>query len=94
MIRVCCPAPERLSASRQRDWGTTAVLLIDLIATLSVSTWGILYLKTDLKYLLVIVVITLGLALLVGLLLRSSPPSGKGGTASMPGLRAPKELFI
>jgi hypothetical protein len=63
-----------------RDWGTTAILLIDLAATLGVSAWGILFLKTDLKYLLLIVAIALGLALVVAMLLRAGrnrkPSSG------------------
>jgi len=46
-------------------------LLVDLIATLGVAAWGILYIRTDVKYLLIIVAITLGLALFIGLLLRS-----------------------
>ena len=62
-----------MPSSGGRDWGTTAVLLIDLVATIGVSTWGVLYLKTDLKYLLLIVAITLGLAFLVGVLIQSSP---------------------
>jgi len=61
-----------LSDSRPRDWGTTAVLLIDAIATVGVATWGILYIKTDIKYLLIITAITIGLAFFVGLLLRAS----------------------
>jgi hypothetical protein len=39
---------------------------------MAVATWGILYAKTDLKYLLVIAAITFGLALLVAMLLRAS----------------------
>ncbi len=58
--------------TRKRDWGTTAVLLADLVATMAVATWGILYVKTDLKYLLIRAAITFGLALLVALLLGAS----------------------
>jgi hypothetical protein len=61
-----------LPDSKQRDWGTTAVLLIDLIATLSVTAWGIAYAKADVKYFLILAAITLGLALVVALLLRLS----------------------
>jgi len=57
----------------QRDWGTTAVLVADLVATLAVTAWGILYLKTGLKYFVIIAAITLGLALVVTVLLRKSP---------------------
>ena len=57
---------------RRTDWGTTAVQLADLVATMAVATWGILYVKTDLKYLLIIAAITFGLALLVAILLRAS----------------------
>jgi hypothetical protein len=59
-----------------RDWGTTAVLLIDLVATIGVSIWGVIYLRTDLKYLFLLVAITLGLAFLTWALIRSSqrPP--------------------
>jgi hypothetical protein len=64
-----------MSVRKKRDWGTTAVLTADLIATMVVATWGILYVKTDLKYLLVIAAITFGLALLVALLLRGGKQS-------------------
>jgi Fe2+ transport system protein B len=61
---------------KKRDWGTTAVLVADLIATMMVATWGILYVKTDLKYLLIIAAITFSLALIVALLMRQ----GRAGT--------------
>jgi type II secretory pathway component PulF len=54
------------------------VLLVDLMATLSVSTWGVLYLGTSLRYLLVMVVITFGLAFLIWMLLRAGPKQGSG----------------
>ena len=38
---------------------------------MGIATWGILYLKTALEYLLIIAVITFGLAFFMGLLLRS-----------------------
>ena len=43
------------------------MLVADLIATMAVATWGILYVKTDLKYLMIIAAITFGLALLVAM---------------------------
>ena len=58
------------------------VLLIDLAAALGVSTWGILYLKTDLKYLLAIAAISFGLAFLIWMLLRAGPkPKGQSKNA-------------
>lgn len=56
------------------------MLVADLIATMAVATWGVLYVKTDLKYLLIIAAISFGLALLVALLLRG----GRAGTRPNP----------
>ena len=53
-------------------------MLVDLAATLGISTWGVLYLRTDLKYLLVIAAISLGLAFLIWMLLRAgATPSAR-----------------
>lgn len=67
-----------MSAKPRRDRGTAAILLIDLAAALGVSTWGILYLRTDLKYLVMIAAISLGLAFLIWMLLRAGPKTEGG----------------
>jgi len=57
----------------RRDWGTTLVLLIDLLAALGVIAAARLFLDLSTEGFLLLSSITLVLALIVALLLRASP---------------------
>ena len=58
------------------------VLLTDLAAAMSVIVLGWLYLETDFEGFLTLVVVTLALALLVGVLVRAAPEPGLSRSAT------------
>ena len=61
-----------------RDWGTSGVLLADMLAALGVVVLAWLYLGLGTEGFLLLTGITLVLALTVGLLLRAAHTTPKG----------------
>ncbi len=60
---------------KKSDRGTFRVLTVDLVAVVIVAVAGTVYLRLDLKYLLLLSLITFGLALVVTLLIAQSRKS-------------------